>query len=92
MLRYIIRRLLWVLVTLLLITLITYLIFFIMPPTKPEVNFAGSSPPRARRGGARAVRAGQPVIVQYGLFARRIFLGDEYGWPGSASPSPRGTP
>lgn len=83
MLRYIIRRLLWVLVTLLLITLITYLIFFVMPPTKPEVNFAGKQPtPELVAEVKKQFGLDKPVIVQYGLFAKRIFLGDEYGWPG----------
>ena len=35
MIRYIVRRLLWVLVTLLLVTMLTYPIFFVMPPTDP---------------------------------------------------------
>lgn len=83
MLRYIVRRLLWVFVTLLLITLITYLIFFVMPPTKPEVNFAGKQPtPELVAEVRRQFGLDKPVIVQYGLFAKRIFLGDEYGWPG----------
>src|SRR6266542_3105646 len=39
--RYIVRRLLWVAVVVLIITLITFLIFFVMPPTDPAVAFAG---------------------------------------------------
>src|SRR6266508_1740902 len=38
--RYIVRRLLWVAVVVLIITLITFLIFFVMPPTDPAVSFA----------------------------------------------------
>ncbi len=83
MLRYIVRRLLWVVVTLLLITFLTYMIFFVMPPTKPEINFAGKQPtPELVAEVRRQFGLDKPVIVQYGLFVKRIFLGDEYGWPG----------
>lgn len=83
MLRYIVRRLLWVAVTLLLITFLTYLIFFVMPPTDPAVNFAGKQPtPELVAEVRRQFGLDKPVIVQYALFVKRIFLGDEYGWPG----------
>jgi len=83
MIRYLVRRLLWVFVTLLLITMLTYLIFFVMPPTKPEVNFAGKQPtPELVAEVRRQFGLDKPLVVQYGLFVKRIFLGDEWGWPG----------
>jgi peptide/nickel transport system permease protein len=83
MLRYIVRRLLWVLVTLLLITFLTYLIFFVMPPTDPAINFAGKQPtPELVAEVKRQFGLDKPMVAQYGLFVKRIFLGDEYGWPG----------
>lgn len=83
MLRYIIRRLLWVMVTLLFITLFTYLIFFVMPPTDPSINFAGKQPtPQLVAEVKRQFGLDKPLAVQYGLFVKRIFLGDEFGWPG----------
>jgi peptide/nickel transport system permease protein len=83
MLRYIVRRLLWVFVTLLLITMLTYLIFFVMPPTDPSINFAGKQPtPALVAEVKRQFGLDKPMVVQYGLFVKRIFLGDEYGWPG----------
>jgi peptide/nickel transport system permease protein len=42
--RYIVRRLIWVVVVVLIITAFTYVIFFVMPPTDPAVQFAGRSP------------------------------------------------
>jgi peptide/nickel transport system permease protein len=81
--RYIIRRMLWVGVTLLLITMLTYLIFFVMPPTDPAVNFAGKQPTPERVAEVRELFGlDKPFFIQYGLFVKRIFLGDEYGWPG----------
>ena len=83
MLRYIVRRLLWVGVTLLVITFITYVIFFVMPPTDPAVNFAGKQPtPELVAQVKEQFGLDKPMVVQYGLFVKRIFLGDEYGWPG----------
>jgi peptide/nickel transport system permease protein len=83
MIRYIIRRLIWLVVTLLLITLITYLIFFVMPPTDPAVNFAGKQPTEELVAQVKQqFGLDRPLVVQYGLFVKRIFLGDEYGWPG----------
>ena len=40
--RYIVRRLLWVVVVLLVVTSITYVVFFVMPSTDPAVTFAGN--------------------------------------------------
>jgi peptide/nickel transport system permease protein len=81
--RYLIRRLLWVLLVLVLITLFTFIIFFVMPPTDPAVLFAGrASSPRLVAEVRASLGLDKPAYVQYGLFVRRLFLGDRYGWPG----------
>jgi peptide/nickel transport system permease protein len=81
--RYIVRRLLWVVFVLLFITLITFLIFFLMPPTDPAVNFCGRQPtPQCITEVRHQFGLDQPVYLQFGLFVKRIFLGDQYGWPG----------
>jgi peptide/nickel transport system permease protein len=81
--RYLIRRLLWVLLVLVLITLFTFVIFFIMPPTDPAILFAGRAPsPRLIAQVRVSLGLDKPAYVQYGLFVSRLFLGDEYGWPG----------
>jgi len=68
---------------LLVISLLTFVIFFVMPPTDPAVNFAGRAP---KQETIEAVRRhfglDQPVPVQYGRFIKRFVLGDEWGWPG----------
>src|SRR6266545_3364073 len=67
--RYIVRRLLWVAVVVLIITLITFLIFFVMPPTDPAVAFAGKQPtPEAIAQVRQQFGLDKPVWVQYGLF------------------------
>ena len=81
--RYLIRRLLWVVLVLILITLFTFFIFFVMPPTDPAILFAGRAPtPRLVAQVRESLGLDQPAPVQYLLFLRRLFLGDEYGWPG----------
>jgi peptide/nickel transport system permease protein len=80
---YIVRRLLWVGVVLLVITLITYVIFFLIPPVDPAILFAGKSPSPATIAAIKSeFGLDRPVWVQYGLFVQHIFTGDRYGWPG----------
>jgi peptide/nickel transport system permease protein len=81
--RYILRRLMWVGFVLLVITFITYLIFFVMPPSDPAVIFAGKQPtPELVAEVRQQFGLAKPWPVQYALFVKRIFLGDQYGWPG----------
>ncbi len=81
--RYIVRRLMWVVVVMLVITLVTYLIFFVLSPSDPAVAFAGRQPtPEIVAEVSRQFGLDKPVYVQYALFVKRLFLGDEYGWPG----------
>lgn len=81
--RYLIRRLLWVLLLLVLITLFTFTIFFIMPPTDPAILFAGRAPtPRLVAQVRESLGLDKPAYMQYLLFVKRLFLGDQYGWPG----------
>jgi peptide/nickel transport system permease protein len=81
--RYIVRRLIWVVFVLLVITFISYLIFFVMPSTDPAIIFAGRQPtPELVAEVRHQFGLDHPWPVQYALFVKRIFLGDEFGWPG----------
>src|ERR671935_1123460 len=81
--RYIVRRLMWVVLVVLIITAFTYVIFFVMPPTDPAVQFAGKNPtPEQIAEVRRQFGLDKPIWAQYGLFLKNIFTGDEYGWPG----------
>jgi peptide/nickel transport system permease protein len=81
--RYIVRRLMWVVIVVLIITAFTYVIFFVMPPTDPAVQFAGKNPtPEQIAEVRRQFGLDKPLWQQYGLFLKNIFTGDEYGWPG----------
>jgi peptide/nickel transport system permease protein len=81
--RYIVRRLLWVVVVMLVVTSITFLVFFVLPATDPAVTFAGKNPtPEQVEEVRHQFGLDKPVPVQYVLFIKHIFLGDQYGWPG----------
>jgi peptide/nickel transport system permease protein len=81
--RYIVRRLLWVVLVLLVITALTFLIFFVMPPTDPATTFGGKQPtPELIAEIKRQFGLDKPVYAQYGLWLKHLVLGDEYGWPG----------
>ena len=80
--RYVIRRLLWVLLVVLLITLFSYLIFFKLTPD-PVAQFAGRQPtPQLKATIREQLGLDKPFLESYGLYVKRLFLGDEYGWPG----------
>lgn len=81
--RFVVRRLLWLVAVLLIITAITYGIFFVMAPVDPAVLFAGKQPtPQVIAEIKREFGLSKPVWQQYGLFVKHVFLGDRYGWPG----------
>ncbi len=81
--RYIARRLLYLMMVVLIITLATFLIFYVMPPGDPAVAFAGKTPtPEVIEQVKIQFGLDKPIHVQYLTFVRNIFLGDEYGWPG----------
>lgn len=80
--RYIIRRLLWLVFVLLLITLFTYLIFYKLTPD-PVAQFAGKQPtPALKREIREQLGLDKPMLEQYISFVDRTVTGDEYGWPG----------
>ncbi len=83
MTRYIIRRLLYVVLVVFAVTLVAFTIFFVMPSTDPAVAFAGRNPtPELIAEVEEQLGLDKPVPVQYLLYVKRLVLGDEYGWPG----------
>jgi peptide/nickel transport system permease protein len=85
-LRYIIRRLLWVVLVLVVIVALTYSIFFLMPGGGSDAianRFAGKAPTEDVINAVKAqLGLDQPVYVQFARFTKNLFLGDQYGWPG----------
>ncbi|HEX2050753.1 MAG TPA: ABC transporter permease [Actinomycetota bacterium] len=81
--RYVIRRLLYLVVVLLIVTMVTFLIFYVLPPTDPTTAFAGKfTTQEVLDEVRRQFGLDKPLHQQYFQFVRNLFLGDEYGWPG----------
>jgi peptide/nickel transport system permease protein len=81
--RYIIRRSLWVIITMLIVTFVAFCIFFLLPSVDPAIAFAGRSPtPELIAEIEDQLGLDEPWPVQYALYVKRLFTGDEYGWPG----------
>lgn len=83
MISYIIRRVAWAILVVLVVTMITFSIFYLLPSGDPAARFAGRE---ATPATVQAVRSqlglNHPWYVQYGLFTKHLVLGDQYGWPG----------
>ena len=83
MLAYILRRLGWAILVLLAVTLITFSIFYKLPPGDPALRFVGKQPtPESIALVRHNLGLDKPFYVQYGKFLKAIVLGDKYGWPG----------
>jgi len=81
MVRYIIRRLLWVVVLLLVISAVTFVIFYALPSADPAVLRAG------RQGSPELIRSirhnlglDQPIYVQYYRYMKSIVLHFDFGY------------
>ncbi len=81
--RYIVRRLLWSMLVVVLTTLFAFLIFYVLPSTDPSIAFAGKQPTEELKAEVRAsLNLDSSLPVQYGTFVKNLVVGDEYGWPG----------
>jgi peptide/nickel transport system permease protein len=80
---YILRRLGWAILVLLAVTLITYFIFYKLPPGDPALRFVGKQPtPQSIALVRHNLGLDKPFYVQYYKFVKAIVLGDKFGWPG----------
>ena len=72
MIRYLIRRILWALVLFLVVTLVTFVIFFLIPnDLAAKVAGQGSSQSQRERA-IKGLGLDRPVYVQYGRFLWRL--------------------
>src|SRR6185312_15645660 len=79
--RYIIRRLLWVILLLFVVSAVTFLIFYTLPSADPAVLRAGRSPqPELIAQIRHNLGLDQPVYVQYYRYMRDIVLHFNFGF------------
>jgi peptide/nickel transport system permease protein len=83
MILYIARRILWAMVVVLIVLLLTYAVFYLLPAGDPALRFAGKSPtPESIALIRDRLGLDEPWYQQYGIFVKNFFTGDEHGWPG----------
>jgi peptide/nickel transport system permease protein len=79
--RYLIRRLLWVILLLFVVSAVTFVIFYELPSADPAVLRAGKSPNPALIEQIRhTLGLDQPVYVQYWRYMRDIILHFDFGY------------
>ncbi len=79
--RYIIRRSLWVIVLLLLVSAVTFIIFFALPSGDPAALRAGKSPtPEQLQQVRHTLGLDKPIYVQYYRFMKGIVLHFDFGY------------
>jgi peptide/nickel transport system permease protein len=81
MVRYILRRLVWTVVTLIIVSFVTFLIFYVLPPGDPAVLRAGHFPNPGQLAAIRhALGVDKPFWVQYWDYISGIVLHLNFGY------------
>jgi len=81
MLTFIVRRLSWMVVLLLVISLLTFLIFYTLPSADPALLRAGRQPsPELVASIRESLGLDQPWYVQYLKYVERLFLHFDFGF------------
>src|SRR5436305_520870 len=81
MIKYIIRRLLWVIVLLFAVSLITFLIFYLLPSSDPAQLRAGRQPSPALIASIRhQLGLDRPFYVQYFEYMKALVLHFNFGF------------
>jgi peptide/nickel transport system permease protein len=79
--RYIIRRLLWVIVLLIVVSAVTFLIFYELPSADPAVIRAGRSPnPQLIAQIRHTLGLDKPIYVQYWRYMKSVVLHFDFGY------------
>src|SRR3954449_12045537 len=80
MLTFIIRRLLWVIVLLILVSFITFVIFYLFPSADPAQLRAGRQPnPQLVEQIRHNLNLDRPFYVQYWLYMKQLVLHGNFG-------------
>src|SRR5438093_12580531 len=79
MLQYLIRRLLWAVVLFLTITVVAYVIFFIIPADPAQLACGQRASPECIRNARANLGLNDPVYEQYGRFLWRLTYHQELG-------------
>jgi peptide/nickel transport system permease protein len=81
MTRYVLRRLLWAAAMLVVVSALTFLIFYAFPSTDPAALRAGrQATPELIAQIRHALGLDRPVYVQFGLYMKNLFLHGDLGY------------
>jgi peptide/nickel transport system permease protein len=81
MISYIIRRLLWAVLLLLVVSFITFLMFVVLPSADPALLRAGRNPsPEVVAAIRENLGLDKPWYVQYGIYIRDLVLHFDFGY------------
>jgi peptide/nickel transport system permease protein len=79
MLRYLIRRVLWAMVLFFVITIVTYVIFFIIPTNPAKLACGQRATETCIKNAQHTLGLDRPVYVQYGRFAWKLVYHHDLG-------------
>jgi peptide/nickel transport system permease protein len=79
MFRYLLRRLIGIAALLVVISFITYLMFYALPVNPAALTCGRACTPEVIASNERRLGLDQPLAVQYGKFVEGIFVGRTYG-------------
>jgi peptide/nickel transport system permease protein len=78
-LRYLIRRILWALVLFLSVTVVTYVIFFIIPANPAQLAAGKAATPQKIEEVKHFLGLDEPVYIQYWRFLKRLVVDQSLG-------------
>jgi peptide/nickel transport system permease protein len=79
LIRYLIRRLLWACLLFVVITMVTYVIFFIIPANPAKLSCGQRATERCIKNAESTLGLDKPVYVQYGKFLERLVIHQNLG-------------
>src|SRR3954468_24357858 len=80
MIAYVIRRFLWTILLLLVVTLVTFLIFYVLPTADPAALRGGRNPSQHLIEAIRhQLGLDQPILVQYWEYVKDLFFHFDFG-------------
>jgi peptide/nickel transport system permease protein len=79
MFQYLVRRILWAIVLFLTITVVAYVIFFIIPADPAKLACGQRATPECVRNASKNLGLDKPVYEQYGRFLTRLVIHHDLG-------------
>jgi peptide/nickel transport system permease protein len=79
MFRYLVRRILWAIVLFIAVTMVTYVIFFIIPANPARLACGQRATQECIDRAAKFLGTDRPIYVQYGKFLKRLVIDRSLG-------------